>query len=208
MLLFLTLTLLADIAPPLPKPRPPPPVAECTADDQCVLSTFNGCCPGCCQPDPHAVRRGTREGEQCAAVECARPNCSAVRCAQPRPVSDFVAACRANRCVAVPKTQPQPAECRADSECKVVEALPPPGAACHQSACGCCPVSRAVPLDVVVPLPQRDGPKPSTPPFGLSTGDARAPACSPCPAPQPGRAACQSGRCVLQPTERRPLPPG
>lgn len=216
LLTALTLALLGDIAPPQPQPkvRPPPPVAECSADDECVLSTFNGCCPGCCSPDPHAVRKGTREGEYCAAVDCALPRCEAVRCAQPRPLSDFIAACRGRRCVALPRDQ-VPAECRTDAECKVVEAPPPPGAACHQSACGCCPTSRAVPIDAVVPLPQRPGPKPAqapsgSPPFGLSPGDtARAPpACSPCPAPQPGRAACQAGRCVLQPIFRRPPPPG
>lgn len=144
------------------------------------------------------------------------PDCSAVRCAKPPDVGSFVAACQAGRCVAVAKTA-APAQCRVNQDCRVVDAVPPAGASCHQSACGCCPVTQAVPVDAVVPLQKRPA-EPKSPPngkpdFGLSTGGPtappQAPNCSACPAPTGGTAACQAGRCVLQELPRpRPIPPG
>lgn len=215
LLSILTLALLTDVAP-RPYPRPAPRPAECTADGDCMLSTFNGCCGSCCTPDPHAVRKDNNEAARCAVIDCAGPDCSAVKCRQGRDPSEFVPACRAGRCVALPRNQ-EPAQCRADTECRVVEATPPARATCHQSACGCCPVSQAVPIDAVVPL-QRRPPLPPTkngpaekPNFGLSTGEPtglQRPSCSPCPGPMPARAACVSGRCVLQPVIRRPPNPG
>ena len=214
LLTLVTLSLLGDVAP-FPKVPAPPP-AQCSADDQCMLSTFQGCCGGCCGGAPHAVRKGTRENERCAVIDCALPDCSAVRCAKPPDPASFVAVCRAGQCVAVQKNE-APAECRSTSECTVATSAPP-GASCHQSACGCCPVSRAVPVDAVVPLQKRrdDAPpdKPGKPNFGLSTGGPNAPPapnCSPCPAPTSGSAVCQAGRCVFieQPIIRpRPRPPG
>lgn len=215
LLTLLTLSLLNDVAPrPRPRPAPPPPqAAECRADGDCVLSTFQGCCGNCCAVAPHAVVRGSNEGAQCAVIDCEAPDCSRVRCRSAPPPGAFVPACRAGRCVAVPRDEP-PAQCRIDADCRVVSAAPPTGAACHQSACGCCATTQAIPADAVVPLQQRPRPggkpqTPGSPPFGLSTGkpDAPAPNCSPCPAPEPGVAACQAGRCVLQSTPRpRPWP--
>lgn len=215
-LALVTLSLLGDVAPFNPRPVPPP---QCSADDDCVLSTFNGCCGSCCGADPHAVRRGVNEASRCAAVDCDMPDCSAVRCRQARDVSQFVPACRAGRCVAIPKAE-APAQCRIDGDCRVVTAAPPAGDSCHRSACGCCPMTQAVPIDAVVPLQQRPtGVDPKSPPtkpnFGLSTGGPPAPpppSCSPCQQPASGVAACQSGQCVLrQPRplpDPRPRPPG
>jgi hypothetical protein len=212
LLSLVAVSLLADIAPPPPPvapKRPPPPPAACRADTDCRLSTFAGCCPGCCTPPPHAVPVGTKEGEFCAAVDCAPPNCEAVKCARADAL-DWVAACVGGRCVA----QRRQAECRVDADCRVVETMP---AGCS-GACGCCPTTQAVPADAVVPLQRRPTPRPSPekkqgepPNFGLSTGSPAGPPppqCSPCPAPVPGRAACQLGRCVLLPLEPpRPRPP-
>lgn len=219
-LTLLTLTLLADIAPQPwapPTKRPPPPPAQCTSNDQCVLSTFQGCCPSCCPSDPHAIPKGTKEGEICAVVDCSLPNCAAVRCAAARPVSDFQAVCRAGQCLAVPKSQ-APGQCRSDAECEV-SFSPAPGAACASSPCGCCPYPRAVSIDerprpVKSPEPSPKAPaSPDKPTFGLSTGDGRPegpprPQCSPCPQPPPMRAVCRANQCVLQPIAPRPLPPG
>ena len=216
-LTLVAVSLLTDIAPgPFePKRRPPaPPPAQCTQDSQCMLSTFQGCCPGCCSGPPHAIPKGTKEGEFCAAVVCERPDCSAVRCARPPDLSSYVATCRAGRCVAVEKSAAAPAQCRVAADCKVVTASPPAGAGCYSSPCGCCPVTQAVPVDAVVPLQQRpaDKKQDGKPNFGLSTGGPPAPpppSCSPCPAPSGGEAVCQAGQCVLgQPPVSRPRPPG
>ncbi len=211
---LVVLAVLTDIAPPPPFKKPMPAPVECVADAECVLSTFAGCCGSCCPADPYAVRRDSTANEPCGIVMCGPRDCRSERCRPARNVSELVAACRANRCVALPKAQAT-AQCRADAECRVVEAAPPAGAACHQSACGCCPVSQAVPVDAVVPLQRRapggNPPKEETgkPAFGLSTGEsAPRPQCSPCPAPVPARAACQSGQCVLVPGTRRPPFPG
>src|SRR5688572_20783279 len=117
----LTLLILSDIAPIGPlksKPRPPD---ECSRDTDCELSTFQGCCGGCCQTAPHAKRRGLDENAKCAAADCAQLNCAAVRCAAPPPKNAFVAVCRVGQCVAVsrseiPSAPPPPAAvCRADN---------------------------------------------------------------------------------------------
>ena len=205
LLAFVTLSLLGDVAPG------PPPAPQCTADAQCVLSTFDGCCGSCCARLPHAVPRGVNEAARCAVIDCARPNCAAVRCAPVADASQFVAACRGGRCEAVPKSAPI-AECRSSSDCGVMSVAPPPGDSCHRSACGCCQVSRAMPIDSVVPLQKRppntkSSPAPK-PDFGLSTGKAtqpQLPNCSACPAPAGGNAVCLGGRCVLQ-TEPIPRP--
>ena len=218
LLTLVTVSLLGDIAPkPFRQPSPPP--VQCQQDTDCVLSIFQGCCGGCCGGAPHAVQRGVNEMARCSTVDCAPPDCAAVRCAQPPDPASFTAACRAGTCVAVRKSE-APAECRVDADCTVVTTASP-GASCQRSACGCCPVTRAIPSDAVVPLQQRapDSRKPGEKPsFGLSTGGQNpppAPNCSPCPAPMGGTAACQSGRCVLLQTQPptplprpRPRPPG
>lgn len=206
LLALVTLGLLGDVAPG-PFVRP-----QCTADTECVVSTFDGCCGSCCGRSPHAVPRGVNEAGPCATSACSPPNCAAVRCEPIAAASEFVAACRGGRCVAVPKSAPI-AECRVSSDCSVMNVAPPPGDSCHRSACGCCPVSLAMPIDSVVPLQKRPpntknspGEKPD---FGLSTGkptQPQAPNCSPCPAPSGGTAVCRAGRCMLQTQQPIPRP--
>lgn len=214
LLTLVTLALLGDVAPGPRIKRPAPPPSQCSADADCVLSTFQGCCGGCCGVAPHAIPRGFNEQARCAVVDCAMPDCSAVRCAKPPDPNDFAPACRSGRCVAVPKNE-APAQCRVNADCTVVTAVPPAGALCHSSPCGCCPVTQAVPIDAAIPLQQRQGPPkkadPKKPNFGLSTGNGlpppQAPSCAACPPPAGGTAVCQAGRCVLQQLPPpRPLP--
>ena len=211
MLLALVISsLLGDVAPGPLLRRPP---AQCAADVECVLSTYQGCCGGCCATAPHAVPRGTDETRRCANIVCAMPDCSAVRCAQPPDQTSFVAVCRSGQCLAVQKVTAPP-ECRVDTDCSLVTAAPPMSANCHRSPCGCCPVTQAVPADGAVPLQKRapeTGKARSKPDFGLSTGGPPVPpppSCSPCPSPSGGTALCQSGRCVLVDSPPRPRPPG
>lgn len=209
----LALLVLADIAPapPISTPKRRPP-AECSADHECVLSTFQGCCGSCCPGPPHAVRKGVDESQRCAIVDCAMPDCAAVRCMRaPDPIENFVAVCRAGRCQAVekPVSPPVPpaAVCRANSECRVVLSAPAPGQ--------CCGTPIAQSIDAPIPL-QRRAPPPTGakkkaddgPSFGLSTGDGNsgsaAPVCGPCAAPTGVNARCIAGQCVLAPIP----PPG
>lgn len=170
------LSLLSDVPPRRIAPSPP----ECRQDSDCVISTFQGCCPGCCEAAPRAVKKGTKEGEICIAMMCERPDCSAVRCARPEP---HVAVCRANRCVAVPTKEPQPAECAKASDCRVIE---------RPTADGCCTTRVAAPNGTSTPLTKK-------PKYGLT---APAGACAPCPPAEGGEAACEANRCVLRrPTE-------
>ncbi len=164
-LTLVTLSMLADVPPRRHEP-------QCRRDDDCVVSTFQGCCPGCCPAAPHVVKRGTKEGELCMAMVCeAQTSCAAVKCAKP---ANVVAVCRAGRCVA----EPPRGECKADNECKVVETFD-----------GCCTSRRAVPLETSVPLTKK------TTKFGLS---APGPTCGACAPPSPGTASCSAGQCVLK----------
>lgn len=186
------------------------PVCASAAD--CVITTFSGCCGGCC-PSVRAMARRELAAEErkCASVRCAEKMCAAMVCEeQPRPET-LEAECRAGRCVAVPKqpaaSPPLRAECREDRECVVSYPGPGPNDACQTSPCGCCSGTepRAVPA-AKAESRQRQSPQPSPAPadgrpkkFGLSQGDSAqpAPACAPCPAPRPARAVCAQGRCAL-----------
>jgi hypothetical protein len=201
--LALVLVLLADVPPPRVHVRDD----ACHADDECVVSTFAGCCGACCPAAPRAVRAATLEQERarCAVASCAAPRCGGA-CAQVEEASAFVAACEAGQCVAR-RRAPRPADqCRADEDCVVASATPP-GSACEQSACGCCSGEVVVPrASVPLARPARSRTAPTSPPkFGLGTGQA--PQCAPCPRPPPVRAACVAGRCVGAPLPFPP-PPG
>lgn len=170
----------------------------CVRDDECVSSTFEGCCGSCCPVPPRAVtrRRAGLEQLQCGDVHCGDRDCSRIACAQVVP-SPIRPVCRGRRCVAErtnERPEPPPVlECRLDSDCGVDRA-PPPAAACWDSPCGCCPAARVVPRSEARPAPTRRTPPPSTP-FGLSQGQ-QTPACAPCPAPAPVVPRCEAGRCV------------
>lgn len=209
---------LADIAPA----RLPP---ECSADSQCVITTFDGCCGSCCPRAPYAMSAARLQAAQgrCAAVKCARPSCEEQVCAAvvPEPASNFRAVCEAGRCVA----KLVAAECRNDSDCTVAQVSPPAGAACYAAPCGCCPTNVAVPVEQARPPPPptpTKTPPPKTkggqPAFGLSTGTTgtgtrpgpEPASCAPCPQPPPASSACVAGKCTLVPPrpQPRPLPPG
>ncbi|MGV3623248.1 MAG: hypothetical protein ACO1OB_20680 [Archangium sp.] len=121
----------------------------------------------------------------CIAMMCEPRDCSTVRCAKPAAAT---AVCRQNRCVAV--ELPTSAQCRIDTDCKVVD-MP--------TADGCCTERRAVPLDTPTPLTKKSekGQR-----FGLST-PAASQTCGPCPASTGGEAACSAGRCELRRVEKR-----
>lgn len=188
------------------------PKPACAVAADCVVTTFSGCCGGCC-PSVQAMSRRELAAEQrkCASVRCAQKMCAAMVCEeQPRPET-IEAQCRDGRCVAVPKQAAAPpparAECRQDRDCAISYQGPGPNDACQASPCGCCPGTepRAVPA-AQAESRRRQRPPPSSAPadvrpqkFGLSQGDSAqpAPACAPCPAPRPARAVCAQGRCAL-----------
>ncbi|MDX2015183.1 MAG: hypothetical protein SFW67_33630 [Myxococcaceae bacterium] len=177
----------------------------CGRDEECVSSTFAGCCGSCCPVAPRAVtrRRAALEGLECSTVHCGDRNCSDRACAQvvPAPIRPI---CRANRCVAQRTNElpvPPPAlECRVDGDCGVDQS-PPPQDACWDAPCGCCPVARVVPQRQVRPPPTRRQ-LPQGTPFGLSPGGAAQPTCGPCPQPPPVTPRCEAGRCVGTPPRR------
>lgn len=218
LLLVLAAPSWADIAP-----RRPPPPPECKADHECAITTFEGCCGACCPRAPYAMSAAKLQAaqQQCAQVRCAARRCDDIACAMvvPEPASRFRAVCEAGRCVA--RRADELAECRRDADCTVVTALPPSGAACYSSPCGCCPSTLALPVDAAKPAPPpgakpvKKGATPGGPSFGLSTGDGQPanpnrppPRCEPCAQPVPGSAACVSGKCTRVAPKPRPHPPG
>ncbi len=183
------------------RPAPPPKDLDfCERDQDCVSSSFDGCCGGCC-PAPHvAVSRARDEAQRapCRTMRCAAPDCERRACAQVVP-SPIVPVCRGNRCVAERPNlvaPPPVLECRIDADCGV-DLSPPQGSACWASPCGCCPAPSAVPVARVRGAPKRNAGQGT--PFGLSTGGAPATRCEPCPEPKRAvQALCASGRCVLR----------
>lgn len=191
--LLLAAVSMADVPP-----RRPPPVDRCDTDADCVV-LGPPCCPTCCPQPPQAASRAEAERvrERCARIECGPPDCSQTVCAAIA-MAPVRAACRAARCVTVPIAEA--ADCRQDRDCAVATVAAPPGASCHQSPCGCCPGYTAVPVQraeppVAQPAP-KPAPQPGKPPFGLTTGGAPPPQCSPCPS-APSAAVCRTGRCEL-----------
>jgi len=95
--LVLAVLVLTDIGPPPP---------ECVKDEQCVLSTFGGCCGDCC-PLVRAAPKGKDELAPCKTMRCASNDCSDVTCSNPAPnLEDYRAACVRRRCEAVLKNPP------------------------------------------------------------------------------------------------------
>ncbi|MBM4778337.1 MAG: hypothetical protein GQE15_11600 [Archangiaceae bacterium] len=147
---------------------PPPP--ECTRDNQCVLTTFAGCCGACC-PKVRAIPKGKDEQSECKTMNCAPPTCT-TECTAPG-VTQYVAACVARQCEAVRKD----AECRVADDCVLVEDAAPPKTKCSKDSC-CCPVMVAVP---------RSAKAPATVPKGAR--------CESCPNQPYSYPNCIEGRC-------------
>jgi len=81
------------------------PERACSRDDECILSTFPGCC-SCCQCAPlHALRADAerRWQDSCALEKCAAQDCSAASCVPCGSVAATVrAACVGGLCSVVP----------------------------------------------------------------------------------------------------------
>jgi hypothetical protein len=75
----------------------------CRVDDDCATSTVAGCCSACSCPAPHAIRRANtaHETEPCRVIEC--PDVGDKLCEACPPVPQSRPACRASRCVLLPK---------------------------------------------------------------------------------------------------------
>jgi hypothetical protein len=215
--MFVPLLLVAALLGDVPSPKSAPPTAECVSNAECTITTNEPCCGSCCpnQPSATTVKAERAHQAQCAVIDCDSRCRDDKRCAMVDPPGAFVAQCQAGRCVAV-RTTVRVTECQADSDCRVDLVEPPADAACHRSACGCCPQVSVGPASR--PLVKPQGPRPApqkasdSPHFGLSDGKggpapAPPPQCSPC-AIEPARAACVQGRCQGAPMRPRPQPAG
>lgn len=120
-----------------------PPPAECSRDDECVLTTFAGCCGACC-PTVRAIPKAKDEQSVCKTKNCKPPTCT-TECQAPD-VSQYVAACVARQCEAVRKD----AECRVAADCVLVEDVAPAKTTCTKHSC-CCPVTVAKPRAAAAP---------------------------------------------------------
>jgi hypothetical protein len=182
-MIFLTLVVLGvDVAP-----RPPP---SCTADGDCIISTYGGCCGACCPPPPHAVSRDNDAARRrrCAAVDCEAPRCADVKCAQQEPASAYRAVCRSGQCVAV-RAAAAPL-CQSDADCVLDY---------RSSSGGCTTQPAAVPVSTprgAAAAARPPGKTDGKPPYGLSTGGKPQESAT-CPPMMGARAACSDGRCVL-----------
>lgn len=199
---------------------------RCDVDDDCVVTTFEGCCGSCCQPEPYALHRAELQQRRarCPTMNCALPDCAAVRCRQGESPALFRAECRAGACVALRRSDPPDrkrpatvrAQCRAASDCTLIYPPAPADASCRGSPCGCCPSTSPVAVSVEDPRARPPANRDRAPakdeevPFGLTTGTTAGarrprpeprptPQCAACPAPPPARALCEEGRCVVAP---------
>ncbi|MGE0398014.1 MAG: hypothetical protein AB7T06_15040 [Kofleriaceae bacterium] len=125
-LLFVLAACPASPPPPSPTPTPteptptptpteptptPSPSAEltsadaCTADADCTISNFAGCCacPGCDvgPPTAHSTTALAAAQQQCQAVRCNMDRCKTLLCKPGEPAANFTAACQNNVCVGV-----------------------------------------------------------------------------------------------------------
>jgi hypothetical protein len=181
---------------------------QCTADVDCVVTDFAGCCGGCC-PMTRGIpkKQLAQEQARCASIDCETLVCAQVVCEEVPRVDSLQARCVDQRCVSVPKEAPPSTECREDRECTVRYPAAAAHAPCRSSPCGCCPGT--VPVAEPVAKAEHAGARPGngqkagpsgSPGYGLSQGKPSAPRvnCSPCPGPTPARAVCRQNRCALE----------
>ncbi len=95
---------------PTPAPAPTPELTStdaCTADADCVITNFAGCCacPGCEQgaPTAHSTKAAAAAQQQCQAVRCNMDRCKTLLCKPGEPAASFTAACQNSVCVGVRK---------------------------------------------------------------------------------------------------------
>lgn len=73
----------------------------CTADADCVITSFSGCCacPGCDQPAARSSKELAASQKQCELVRCDMDRCKAMLCKAGEPTTSFTAACENQVCV-------------------------------------------------------------------------------------------------------------
>ncbi len=196
----------------MPKPRPPTyDDKSCQVSDECTTTTWTCCDRGCCgrNTEEYAVNKRALAQLQrsCNHAMCPRLDCAAAgACAEPPLRMPSTAACVNERCTLVPVNHPTPppphAECRQNSECRIVY----PQAVCTEG-CGCCSSSTPVAVPVGRSI-DRDEPTGGSKKraageaeFGLHPGHVTS--CPPCPPPRPATAVCQMGACVVAPERVR-----
>ncbi|MBS2014283.1 MAG: hypothetical protein JST00_15460 [Deltaproteobacteria bacterium] len=119
----------ASPASPQATPSPPPASATCTRDDDCVVSTFPGCC-SCCSCGP--IKAFTKEVEAERNAACARKTCdecpssAASACAPCKdPAKEGMAArCHGGACVIV-ETKTAVVACKTVEDCWFDDAFKP-----------------------------------------------------------------------------------
>lgn len=111
----------APVASEVATPPPPAPASTtCARDDECVVSTFPGCCE-CCECGP--IRAFTRDAEAERKAACDRKKCDECPKSSPRcaPCKDpakegMVARCQSGACVIVETAAPRIA-CKTTDDC-------------------------------------------------------------------------------------------
>ena len=171
------------------------PAAACRSDADCVISDFQGCCPGCCSRPPEAVSKVELERQQrrCALVDCAlRGDCN-VPCALPEKVP-LVAVCAGGRCQAREVSRPtDPDFCASDADCL---------SSTFTSCCGsCCPSAPVAVSRQRAQLQQQQCARMRCEP--LACGNI---ACAQM-VPSPIRPVCRANRCVAERLNLTPPPP-
>jgi hypothetical protein len=115
------------------EPLMPPPAPECGRDDDCIVSTFGGCCGSCCPAAPEAVSRAIDQSQRshCRAVDCAPRRCSNLNCEKVPPASAYRAVCENRQCKLAPARGGDSPQCSSDDDCLVAN---------FGGCCGsCCP---------------------------------------------------------------------
>ena len=92
----------ATVRPVGPSPAAIPDALPCTRDNECVITTYAGCCA--CRPaEPYATRRDelAKATEVCTRVRCA--GCGSAEGSVSEEANGYRAVCEQKRCTAVQK---------------------------------------------------------------------------------------------------------
>lgn len=170
------------------------PAPGCRSDVDCVISDFQGCCPGCCADAPKAWLRSelSRQELRCHAVDCGERACN-IPCELPEKVP-LVAVCAGGRCQAreVPRAK-DPDFCASDADCI---------SSTFSSCCGsCCP---AQPVAVSRQRAQLQQARCAT--MRCASLECSNIACAQV-VPSPIRPVCRANRCVAERPNLMPPPP-
>lgn len=85
-----------------PSPAAIPDALPCARDNECVITTYAGCC-ACCPAAPYATRHDEldKARQVCTRVRCA--GCGTVDCSAGDEESGYRAVCQQKKCTAVKK---------------------------------------------------------------------------------------------------------